>query len=155
MRKLIAAMAVVPMLLATSVLAEEVSPTADLTEPAKRYLEMLVNEKLKTMSLVRIESGKIAIHHDSNPTLRHTGACPSVRGDVGRYVKFETPFIEKPKVVMSLTFLDHVIDQGLINNLRITAEVVETFPDGFSYNVNTWCNTDIWAARVSWIAYGR
>lgn len=155
MKKIIVTLAIVPMVLATVALAEEVKPAADLTEPAKRYLEMLVNEKLKEMSLVRIESGNITIDHHSNPTLRHTGACPSIRGDVGRYIKFETPFAEKPKVVLSLNLLDHVIDRGLINNLRITAEVVEVFSDGFSYNVNTWCNTDIWAARVSWIAYGR
>ena len=105
-------------------------------------------------TLLRIESGNIDLHHNNNPDLRRTEQCPSVRGDIGKRIEFSTPFSKPPRVVLSLNLLDHVIGGGPDNNLRIRADVVETDTHGFDYNLNTWCHTDIWAVRASWIAYG-
>ena len=77
-----------------------------------------------------------------------------MRGYVGQRIEFSTSFKKPPRVILSLNLLDHVIDGGIINNLRIRADVVGIDTDGFVYNLNTWCNTDIFAARASWIAYG-
>ena len=104
--------------------------------------------------LVRIESGNIDLRHRDNPALRHSDDCPSVRGDVRKREPFSTPFEKPSEIVLSLNLLDHVIIESLLNNLRIRADVVEIDTHGFVYNFNTWCNTDIYAVRASWIAYG-
>lgn len=110
-------------------------------------------------TLLRIESGNIDLHKDKHPDLRRTDQCPSVRGEIGKRIEFSNPFKKPPRVVLSLNLLDHVIDKNpqakVDQNLRIRADIVEP-PDthGFQYNLNTWCHTDIWAVRASWIAYG-
>lgn len=167
MKKLIAAIAIVPMIAvgATSEASEEARPQAELTPPAKEFLEKLVNEKFQDMRLYRIESGALnPLHHKRDSTLLHTGSCPEEggrRGDLGISVSFDKPFTEKPKVLVSLNWIDHVIDgwkgTKVNNNLRIAVEVVENSVtvDGFKYNFFTYCNTAIAYARASWIAYGR
>ena len=72
--------------------------------------------------LLRIESGDIVLPHN-DPDLRRTDQCPSVRGYVGQRIEFSTPFKKPPKVILSLNLLDHVIDGGIINNLRISPHV--------------------------------
>ena len=164
MKKVMVAMAVMSMMTTASGSAQDVQPNAQLSKPAREYLEKLVNDKFQNMSPVQIESGEIKMHHQEPGygTLRNTSSCPEKggeRGAIEEYIKFTTPFKAAPRVVLSLTSIDHVIDSGHTNNLRIRVEVVEKkgkkeiFPDGFRYNFYTWCNTDIYSASASWIAY--
>ena len=140
--------------------SETKCPTENEVNPKiLETIECLVNEKvdekLKNVTPLRIESGVIDLHHSDSPDLRRTDQCPSERGHIDKRIEFSTPFKKPPEVVLSLNLLDHVIDGGLANNLRIRADVVAIDTHGFDYNLNTWCNTDIWAVRASWIAYGQ
>ena len=136
----------------SAMIASEEAATS--AEKANKIIEGLQNRS----ALLRIESGDIDLHHGNVPELRRTDTCPEgrpgLRGAVGERMVFSTPFSEPPRVVLSLNLIDHVIDSGLINNLRIDAAVTEVDTRGFNYNLHTWCNTDIWSVRISWIAYG-
>lgn len=123
--------------------SEETARNAEKTRQILSYLQ-------EHNKFLRVESGNIYLNHKDNPDLRRTDQCPSERGSIGERIEFSIPFKETPRVVLSLNLLDHVMGQ----NLRITADVAEIDTHGFSYNLNTWCNTDIWAVRAAWIAYG-
>lgn len=163
MKKMIVALAMVAMSVA-SASAQGTKPQLQLSKSGKEYLEKLVNEKFQNVKPLRIESGKIFISKNNDATLKNTASCPAQggeRGDIGKHVQFKKPFTEPPTVVISLTLIDHVSDgfEGTLpnNNLRIRAGVVQDSitVHGFKYDLNTWCNTAIWQAQASWIAYGR
>ena len=109
--------------------------------------------------LLRIESGRVRADESRLPDLRRTDYCENTpensRGFVMERVEFDRPFAEEPTVVVALAYLDHVIDDGHLNNLRIRAAVREVDPNGFYFDLNTWCNTDIYSAEMTWVAYGR
>ena len=113
---------------------------------------------------LRITSGEQEISHTTHPDIRRTNYCregpDNERGAIDQRVNFENPFQQIPTVLVSLNAIDHVITgrhnniTGKINNLRIRAVVTSVDPNGFNYNLNTWCFTDLNWARMSWIAYG-
>lgn len=107
---------------------------------------------------VRIESGNLKSIENSGRAegWKCVDKEKEKRGQVNKYVMFDTPFENKPKVILALNDIDHI--QG--NNIRITAEVKGLKREngsyrGFHYSFYTWCDTRIVKASASWIAYGR
>ncbi len=64
------------------------------------------------------------------------------------HVKFETPFRNRPHVLVTLSGLDAFHGE----NVRVNVELRETFEDHFDVNVRTWADTKLAAVWVSWIA---
>ena len=132
--------------------------SAKLAADKSAAVNVLLDELKSHPALLRIASGEARITASSHPDIRRTNYCTAGpennRGSMNQRIEFETRFRQVPKVMVSLAALDHVIDSGVINNLRISVAVVSVDREGFNYNMNTWCNTDLYSARMSWIAYG-
>ena len=117
----------------------------------------LLNQLRSDPKFYRIASGEQEISHTTHPDIRRTNYCvegpENERGAIDQRVDFKNPFRQIPTVLVSLSAIDHVIT-GKINNLRIRAVVTNVDLNGFNYNLNTWCYTDLYWARMSWMAYG-
>ena len=72
------------------------------------------------------------------------------RGQLSGQVRFSEPFVSPPEVIMALDTLD----VSKADNLRILALVTKVAEAGFDYQLLTWCKTQVWRARASWIAIG-
>ena len=139
---------------------EAYSRANQAADDAKRIADNLLalQKKIRAGSAeLHIESGEENVHHKEYPDLRtpvrgESGAVGH-RGAMRKRIEFENPFQERPKVIVALTSLDHVIESR-VNNLRIKASVSDIDSKGFSYSLLTWNNTDIWSAGLSWVAYG-
>lgn len=64
-------------------------------------------------------------------------------------VRFENPFIKKPKVMLSVTQLD--ADKEA--NLRYNAEALSISRDGFTIKFRTWSDSKIFSASGYWLAH--
>ncbi len=146
------------------VVLEEIQRARDTAEEsARRATEFAALAEIALANieggLLRIESGTVRADESRLPDLRRTDYCENTpensRGLVMQRVQFDRPFAETPTVVVALAYLDHIIDAGHLNNLRIRAAVREVDPNGFDFDLNTWCNTDIYAVEMTWVAYGR
>lgn len=105
-------------------------------------------------SELHIESGTEIAHHDEFSGLREWKGRSGTGGAIDQRVDFDRPFVVAPKVMVALSFLDHVIVPRT-NNLRIETTVTKVDRHRFNYSIVTWADTDIWRADLSWIAYGR
>ena len=109
---------------------------------------------------VAIESGVVEMSRDKLDALVYRGKrdpCKvEERGILGERRVFEAPFLETPEVVVALQAIDIDVEDKTTSAVRIRARVppdkIDT--DGFSYELVTWCNTTVYWAAMSWIAYG-
>ena len=63
-------------------------------------------------------------------------------------------FEEEPKVLLSLLCIDSDQCQAS-SNLRIKIELLETKKEYCKVKINTWSDSYIYWARISWIVYGK
>jgi hypothetical protein len=64
------------------------------------------------------------------------------------YQEFSTPFVERPEVTMSLTEID-----SAHGSLRVRVYATNVSNEGFNANIETWADSVLYAAAVSWMAY--
>ncbi|HZZ90261.1 MAG TPA: H-type lectin domain-containing protein [Caulobacteraceae bacterium] len=64
------------------------------------------------------------------------------------YQEFSTPFVKQPSVSISLS----EIDSGA-GPLRVRVSATEVGTRGFKAVIETWADSVLYAAAVSWIAY--
>ena len=67
-----------------------------------------------------------------------------------RTICFDSSFNVPPKVHVALSALD--ILQGA--NTRIFCRATNISETNFELEIGTWCDTHVWGATVSWIAFG-
>jgi len=65
-------------------------------------------------------------------------------------ISFEVPFGSPPIVSLSLSGIDSAHDQ----NLRFRMSTKDVTPQGFSIDFDSWSDTHIARAEVSWLAIG-
>lgn len=63
-------------------------------------------------------------------------------------IKFDAPFITKPKVVLAVTQLDAAKEF----NLRYNIEAISVSRDGFTLKVSTWGDSRIYSMSGYWVA---
>ena len=64
-------------------------------------------------------------------------------------VKFDPPFLVKPKVTAAIRGVDFLEGGGH----RVHVGVKDVDLDHFQWEIVTWGDTKIWGAAVTWIAY--
>lgn len=65
-------------------------------------------------------------------------------------IRFEHPFQRTPVVQVALTGFD--VSNEVTLRLRVRAEDIT--PNGFDLVAETWLNSQVWSAEVSWLAIG-
>lgn len=65
------------------------------------------------------------------------------------YVEFAQSFATTPTVFLSVTLMDAYSEK----NLRYYARPTSISRDGFILTFGTWCNTYIYSADISWLAF--
>ncbi|XP_052720182.1 uncharacterized protein LOC128191875 [Crassostrea angulata] len=103
----------------------------------KEQIEALQNRKE-----FRCESGVVERYVDTKP-------LPS--WPYTRRVTFQTPFEAKPTVTYGLYYLDSVST----TNLRVSAEVTNVFKTGFQVQLSTWADSQLYGAKIRWMACGK
>lgn len=96
------------------------------------------------ISLPLGESGVVGIH-----TIHHTNPRPS--WPYTQSVTFQTPFEEKPNVTYGL----YLLDTGYTKNTRVSTNITNVTKTGFQVKLNTWADTELYGARISWMACGQ
>ena len=118
-------------------------------------LQKLLNDARENSVELHIESGRVLISDQKFPDLQRPGNCKKgvavQRGAKNQRISFNKTFRETPEVIVALAHLDHKADG---KNLRLHADVLIVDKTGFNYQLITWCNTYIYGAGLSWIAYG-
>lgn len=66
------------------------------------------------------------------------------------YITFSENFSEPPKVVVGISYFD-IIKEA---NSRLKVKVAEIDNKGFYLQIQTYWDSQIWAAGVNWVAYG-
>eukprot|EP00105_Crassostrea_gigas_P033752 XP_019917900.1 PREDICTED: uncharacterized protein LOC105346508 [Crassostrea gigas] len=97
-------------------------------------------ETLQNRKDLRCESGVVGIHTIPIPNWPYTQS-----------VTFQTPFEAKPTVTYGL----YLLDTGYTRNTRVIAEVTDVTKTGLQVKLNTWADTELYGARVSWMACGQ
>eukprot|EP00105_Crassostrea_gigas_P015807 XP_011432932.1 PREDICTED: uncharacterized protein LOC105332169 [Crassostrea gigas] len=87
----------------------------------------------------RCESGVVGIHTNPRPSWPYTQS-----------VTFQTPFETQPTVTYGL----YLLDTGYTRNTRVTTEVTDVTKTGLQIKLNTWADTVLYGARISWMACG-
>ena len=64
-------------------------------------------------------------------------------------VAFDTPFEEKPNVVLGITMLD----ASAGSNVRYSVSTMSVSRDGFTIKIATWSVTQIYGISGSWVAH--
>nr|XP_034302038.1 uncharacterized protein LOC117681469 isoform X2 [Crassostrea gigas] len=101
----------------------------------KEQIEALQNRKE-----FRRESGVVGRYVDAKPQPNYT-----------RRVTFQTPFEAKPTVTYGLYHLD----SAPTTNLRVTTEVTNVFKTGFQVQLSTWADSELYGAKIRWMACGK
>nr|XP_034302039.1 uncharacterized protein LOC105346508 [Crassostrea gigas]XP_034302040.1 uncharacterized protein LOC105346508 [Crassostrea gigas] len=97
-------------------------------------------ETLQNRKDLRCESGVVGIHTIPIPNWPYTQS-----------VTFQTPFEAKPTVTYGL----YLLDTGYTRNTRVTTEVTDVTKTGLQVKLNTWADTELYGARISWMACGQ
>ncbi len=63
-------------------------------------------------------------------------------------IDFETPFIKKPQIFLSVSQIDS--DKG--SNLRYNVEAISISRDGFTLKVSTWSDSKLYSISGYWVA---
>ena len=69
------------------------------------------------------------------------------------FVRFPTPFAEKPSVLLSLTSIDGA--PGRDGNVRVALKAENVTRDGFVVKVTTWGDSRLAGIEGSWLASGK
>ncbi|XP_056013411.1 uncharacterized protein LOC125682260 [Ostrea edulis] len=96
--------------------------------------------QLSTDKKFRCETGQLGKH-----------ANPAPSWPLIQTVTFKTAFQEKPTVTYGL----YLLDAAYTANLRVVTEAKNVTNTGFQVKLNTWADTTMFGARVSWMACGR
>ncbi len=117
-------------------------------EDAKREINILKSEAKQQINHLRIEHGVW------EGTAKDTPGWSILDGDGRRvfrtYIRFEQSFSEPPQVVVGISYFD-IIRKA---NSRLKVKVTEIDNNGFYFQLQTYWNTQVWAAGVNWLAYG-
>ena len=73
---------------------------------------------------------------------------PTVKFPVVTQVNFNPPFAEKPALTYGLFLLDSNKNQ----NVRVRTKVDNLSTTGFKLTIQTFADTVMWGARISWMA---
>ncbi|XP_052675311.1 uncharacterized protein LOC128157004 isoform X2 [Crassostrea angulata] len=103
-------------------------------------VEKKQTETLQSRKDFRCESGVVGIHTNPHPSWPYTQS-----------VTFQTPFKAKPTVTYGL----YLLDTGYTRNTRVTTEVTDVTKTGPQVKLNTWADTELYGARISWMACGQ
>ncbi|XP_061186726.1 uncharacterized protein LOC133194837 [Saccostrea echinata] len=90
-------------------------------------------------SSLKCESGVLGIHKSPPPTWPYT-----------QVVSFRSPFREIP----ALTYGLYRLDVGHRTNLRVNTVVMDITNRGFNVRLQTWGDTILYGANISWMACG-
>lgn len=164
-------------------LKEELQSTKDRLANVEKIAEEALNSKELTKELLRLTGERLAIAEkkaddaqkeidslkaeikEKSQTLRieqgvwegtaeNTPGWSILEGEGRRvvriYITFSENFLEPPKVVVGISYFD-IIRKA---NSRLKVKVAEIDKKGFYLQLETYWNTQIWAAGVNWIAYG-
>jgi hypothetical protein len=63
-------------------------------------------------------------------------------------VDFETPFTEKPQIILSVT----QVDSDKESNVRFNVEAISISRDGFTLRVRTWSDSKLFSISGYWLA---
>ncbi|MFB2971482.1 H-type lectin domain-containing protein [Aerosakkonema sp. BLCC-F183] len=117
-------------------------------EDVKREIDILKLEPKQQINNLRIEHGVW------EGTAQNTPGWSILDGDGSRvfrsYIRFEQGFSQPPQVVVGISYFD-IIRKA---NSRLNVKVAEIDKNGFYFHLQTYLNTQIWAAGVNWLAYG-
>eukprot|EP01114_Cavostelium_apophysatum_P002560 TRINITY_DN1227_c0_g1_i1.p1 TRINITY_DN1227_c0_g1~~TRINITY_DN1227_c0_g1_i1.p1 ORF type:complete len:425 (+),score=107.88 TRINITY_DN1227_c0_g1_i1:59-1333(+) len=98
---------------------------------------------------LRIESGKIVPSKKTTPDWKlHKG---NGNRTYTEHIRFSKRFPSSPIVQLSFSTLDVLTDA----DHRISTAPINVDQDGFDLQINTWEDTQVWSAAVSWIAYDK
>ncbi|XP_061187931.1 uncharacterized protein LOC133195963 [Saccostrea echinata] len=92
-----------------------------------------------SQSPLKCESGVLGIHKSPSPTWPYT-----------QVVSFRSPFREIP----ALTYGLYLLDSWHRTNLRVNAIVTDITNSGFNVRLQTWADTTLYGASISWMACG-
>jgi hypothetical protein len=120
-----------------------------------------VNAKVKLLDKLEIirkgkplfmqaETGNKSITKQQLPELAKPVGCAGQCGINKQTIEFKTKFIEPPKVLTTVSFIDFA--KGVDH--RIKTKVSDISTEGFTLDLLTWCNTSISKVEASWIAVG-
>ena len=85
------------------------------------------------------------------------GHCPKEqggRGQLNKRVNFSQPFSEPPQVLLAFSTIEADLNRGRNRGTRLNAEAKHIDKEGFTYDLHTWCDAEVWWVRASWIAVG-
>jgi outer membrane usher protein FimD/PapC len=63
-------------------------------------------------------------------------------------IDFETPFKEKPQIILSITQMDSDKEA----NVRVKVEAISISRDGFTLKVSTWADSKLFSISGYWLA---
>ncbi|XP_052673413.1 uncharacterized protein LOC128155641 [Crassostrea angulata] len=115
-------------------------PKLAALEAKTKKMEQQQMETLQNRKDFRCESGVVGIHTYPRPSWPYTQS-----------VTFQTPFEAKPTVTYGLNLLD----TGYTKNTRVIAEVTDVTKIGLQVRLRTWADTQLYGARISWMACGQ
>uniref|UniRef100_A0A8W8L1W6 H-type lectin domain-containing protein n=1 Tax=Magallana gigas TaxID=29159 RepID=A0A8W8L1W6_MAGGI len=113
---------------------------AVLNAKTKEIERDLAVQRNQIKTLQNRESGVVGIHTNPRPSWPYTQS-----------VTFQTPFESKPTVTYGL----YLLDTGYTRNTRVTTEVTDVTKTGLQVKLNTWADTELYGARISWMACGQ
>ncbi|MGA9380592.1 MAG: H-type lectin domain-containing protein [Phormidium sp.] len=118
------------------------------TDNAVKEIASLKAENKEKSQILRIEHGVW------EGTEKDTPGWSILKGEGERvfrsYIRFSQGFIAPPNVVAALSYFDII----KVANSRLNVKVGEVDNNGFYFDLYTYWDTKVWAAGVSWIAYG-
>lgn len=125
----------------------ELKNVKDELESSKSELTN-INRKLENTNNLSIEHGVW------EGTAKDTPGWSILDGDGKRvfrdYIRFEQGFSEPPQVVIGISYFD-IIRKA---NSRLNVKVAKIDKNGFYFHLQTYWDTQVWAAGVNWLAYG-
>ena len=123
----------------------------------EKYQELL-GKDLNIFAKLIIETGTVRINKTKFPDLGKTDECPQGpegrRGALNFRQDFKKDFELAPEMMVALNYLSEGHREQ--NNIRIETkvEVKHIDKEGFNFDLFTWCDTHLWGAGMSWVAYG-
>jgi hypothetical protein len=121
----------------------------DITAKVKLLDKLDIISQSKPL-FMQAETGTQSITKQQLPELAKPLGCAGQRGLNKQTIEFKTKFIEPPKVLSTVSFIDFA--KGVDH--RINTKVSNITTEGFTLDLLTWCNTSISKVEASWIAVG-
>ena len=137
-------------------LKDELKSTKDeLAQTQSEFYEKIgaTNAELKKQKekLYRIESG--VFWGSDKRTKGWKGTLSDAKGDnrfIRQYIQFDRAFKQPPKVVLGISYAN--VSREATHRLRVIAVEIEC--KGFTLEIHTWGNTEVFGCEVNWLAYG-